>query len=328
MKKAIISVIIPIYNTEKYLNRCIKSIVQQTYTELEIILVDDGSTDSSYSICKKWESTDTRIKVIHQSNKGAAVAKNTGLDFATGKLITFVDSDDYILPDMYLKLSEMMQKYNCDIMEAAYCQFTDDSEEGFVNHDITKPFIYTAKEAMKLHLQDKIFRQVVWNKMYTKDVIGNTKFLEGKYIDDEYWTYKVIGNAKRIGYLDTVFYCYRQHDKSAIGRVYNIKRLDAIDALEQRMNYIKHRFPELSGKAIEAYIGTCFYHYQCLCLYKELDHSHKERRKIINKIRNLSQKDFKLGMADVNLKYKMWYMLFKVFPDFICNLRNIFKIGL
>ena len=119
----LISVIVPIYNAEKYLNICIQSIVDQTYRNLQIILVDDGSTDLSFEICDNWGEKDSRIKVLHQKNQGAAMAKNQGLDLARGELITFVDSDDCIKKNMYEKLYKLMKNKQCDIVECNYQSF-------------------------------------------------------------------------------------------------------------------------------------------------------------------------------------------------------------
>lgn len=324
----LISVIIPIYNAEKYLNICIQSVVEQTYKNLEIILVDDGSTDKSFEICDKWREKDYRIKILHQKNQGAAMAKNQGLDLACGELIAFVDSDDCIKKNMYEKLYRLMKYKQCDIVECNYQSFENDIvyEKDTIKEKIE---ICSNIKAMEYLIDNSKIKPVVWDKLYKKNVISNIRFPKGRYIDDEFWIYKVVDKANKVGIINDKLYFYRQHQDSIMGRKYNIRRLDAVDAMKERMLYIRENKSELKDKATLSYIATIMYHYQCLDLYrKELDKDKRFRKKIYKRLKELGKKELKKALTLVNSKYKLWYNLFWLCPDVTCRIRNYLKIGL
>ena len=176
-KLPLISVIVPVYKVEAYLDKCVSSVAEQTYNNLEIILVDDGSPDNSPAMCDAWAEKDNRIRVIHQKNAGSGASRNAALDIAQGEFIAFVDSDDYIAPDMYAHLFSLLEQ-GADIAECGYINVTDDAavfqERGFNAQK------YTAEEAMHLHIQDTAFRQLIWNKLYRREVIGGIHFPKGK----------------------------------------------------------------------------------------------------------------------------------------------------
>ena len=155
MEEPLISVIVPVYKVESYLDKCISSIANQTYTNMEIILVDDGSPDNCPAMCDAWAERDSRIRVIHQKNQGGGAARNAGLDFASGSLIAFVDSDDYIAPDMYAHLYELL-KSGADIAECSYVEVAGNDAVFACGYETRS---YTAQEAMAEHIQDRVFRQ-------------------------------------------------------------------------------------------------------------------------------------------------------------------------
>ena len=232
MQSALISVIIPVYNVEAYLDTCISSIVNQTYTNLEIIIVDDGSQDLSPQICDKWSRKDERIKVIHQANRGSGFARNYALKISTGEYIAFVDSDDYIAPTMFEYLLSFFSS-EIDIVECEYCTVENDNAEF---SDITfenEILFFSTQEAMREHIQDHYFKQVIWNKLYRKEIIYNIFFPVDKKIDDEFWTYKVIGNAEGLIHTTMCLYAYRQQSNSIMHSLSNDRRMEAIEAKVQ-----------------------------------------------------------------------------------------------
>ena len=162
-----VSVIVPVYRVEPYLDKCVSSIVNQTYKNLEIILVDDGSPDNCPAMCDAWAEKDSRIRVIHQNNQGGGAARNAGLDIASGNLIAFVDSDDYIAPDMYAHLYELMEQ-GADIAECGYVEVVGDNAVFACGYETCS---YTVQEAMAEHIQDRVFRQLIWNKLYRRQVV-------------------------------------------------------------------------------------------------------------------------------------------------------------
>lgn len=238
----LISVIIPVYRVEKYLEKCIRSIVEQTYSNLDIILVDDGSPDNCGAICDAWAEKDSRIRVIHKENGGAGLARNVGLDAAAGSLIAFVDSDDYIAPNMYAQLYEQIEA-GADVAE---CDFASAAGDDMVFQPWNGTAqMFSMEEAMRFHIYDIKFRQLIWNKLYRKEVIADIRFPEGTMIDDEFFTYRVLGNANRLTHCDGVGYAYRQQENSIMHRKFSVRRLDAIYAKKQRLEYLKTAVPEL-----------------------------------------------------------------------------------
>lgn len=256
MDQPLISVIVPVYKAEAYLDRCVGSIVDQTYGNLEILLVDDGSPDQSGAICDAWAAKDSRIRVIHQENAGGGAARNRALDQAKGELIGFVDSDDYLAPEMYQQLYGLI----CQGAQIAECAITQVEGDAFPEETGTGTVTTVDREqAMGLHIQDTIFRQTPPNKLYCRKTIGDIRFPEGNLIDDEFFTYRVIGNAQRLSHLDRPFYAYRQTPGSAMHKPYSLKRLEGLNAKVQRLAYLEEHLPRLVTAAREDLLLSCVY---------------------------------------------------------------------
>lgn len=243
----LISVIVPVYRVEKYLDRCLQSITQQTYRNLEIILVDDGSPDASGAICDAWAAKDSRIQVIHKENAGAGAARNTGLDAATGEIISMIDSDDYLEVHMYEHLMSLMTE-DVDIAE---CDIVLTEEENYPLDDgsTAETGVWVLEDAMKMHLRDALFCQTPPNKLYRSAVVGDIRFPVGNLIDDEFFTYKVIGNARNLAHSSAKMYAYRQQPGSAMHKAFSLKRLQGLDAQLQRLTYLEERMPQLAYEA-------------------------------------------------------------------------------
>lgn len=316
----LISIIVPVYKVEKYLDKCIASIVNQTYKNLEIILVDDGSPDNCPEICDKWAEKDSRIRVIHQSNMGGGAARNTALDTATGSLIGFVDSDDYIAETMYEYLYSLL-KTGADIAECDYIKVSDNCET--FNGNETTFSSYTTKDAMKAHIQDSIFRQVIWNKLYKKAVIGDIRFPVESKIDDEFFTYRVLGNAKKLIHSDKICYAYRQQNDSIMHSVTAAHGLQAIKAKELRYDYICAHFPELKQLSLINLWFTCIYIGQ-----KVLQESEKANRN--NTFKNLNKilTEHPITLSSDMGKNAVWLFIAKHSLKSVCLLRNLLRIGL
>ena len=243
----LISVILPVYRVENYLDRCLQSITDQTYRNLEIILVDDGSPDNSGAICDAWAAKDSRIRVIHKENAGAGAARNTGLDVATGEIISMIDSDDYLEVHMYEHLLSLMTD-GVDIAECDICwtQRDDLPMDDGSKAEIT---VCEAEDAMRLHIRDEIFCQTPPNKLYRSSIIGDIRFPEGNLIDDEYFTYRVIGNAGKLAHSSACMYAYRQQPGSAMHKAFSLRRLQGLEAKQQRLSYLQERMPSLVYEA-------------------------------------------------------------------------------
>lgn len=326
-----ISVIVPVYNTEKYLDKCISSIVNQTYKKIQIILVDDASTDSSKNICQNWQKKDKRICIIYnQKNKGAAFSKNRGIEVASGSYISFVDSDDWILSDMLEKMVSILQKYHADIIETPF--FKIDSRIANKKYSLPNTTemieeMSTEKALKELMLNVKL-HQTPCNKLYKRSVINNVRFPVGKYIDDEYWTYRVIANAEKVIYYDHYFYLYRQHPFSAMGKKFNIGRLDAVDALRERYIFIEKFFPQLSFYAYNSFLGQSFYLLQCLYLNTDIKDYALLGNKIVKIVKSIPINKRLLVLRKNNIKQRIWMLAFFTMPITTAKLRNKLKIGL
>ncbi|MBO7253349.1 MAG: glycosyltransferase [Oscillospiraceae bacterium] len=259
----LISVVVPVYKVEKYLDQCICSITQQTYRNLEIILVDDGSPDGSGAICDAWTRKDDRIRVIHKENAGAGAARNTALDEVQGELVSMIDSDDYIHPNMYAHLQSLMGP-DVGIAECVV-QMTELDDLQMDDGTNAQILSCNREEAMRLHILDKVFCQTPPNKLYRKEAIGDIRFPVGNLIDDEFFTYRVIGNCKRLVHSDAVMYAYRQQPGSAMHKPFSLKRLQGLQAKQQRLAYLKEKLPQLEYEAKFDLFFSCLYGMQA-CL--------------------------------------------------------------
>lgn len=320
MSNPLISVVVPIYNVDKYLDRCVDSIIKQTYTNLEIILVDDGSSDNSPKMCDDWNSRDKRIKVIHKENGGLSDARNAGMIIATGEIISFIDSDDWIEHEMFEKMLNRKQKDNSDIVS---CGVKWVKEDGSIIRDVTSDNeIIDTTTAMKELINDNKLKQHVWNKIYNRNLIKDIPFEKGKYHEDVFWSYQIFGKAKRTSVIKESFYNYVQRSNSIMGEEYSAKRLDALDAMKLRCEYIKRYFPELYDNALYVYIGSC--HYQLQSAIRT-----NQSKDIIEKIKYRTYyRTTGHPTRELTMKQKFWYYMFTYIPMTTCRLRNRLGIGL
>lgn len=324
----LISVIVPVYNVEKYLDRCIQSIIDQTYQNLEIILVDDGSTDDSSQKCDEWEKKDNRIVVIHKSNGGLSDARNIGIIHAKGEYIGFIDSDDCVNHNMYQALYDILLKTKADIAECKCVSFHDEKEISLEKDPDSSGLIcyklFSPEEALLELILGRNLKQTVWNKLYKKKCI-NTFFPVGKINEDEFWTYRIFGGANRIVAVDDALYYYFQRDSSIMHSKYSINRLDGVLARKERLYYIERFFPRLYNHASLSFLCACFYHYQVITRNSDIDKKRIQRHNLYIQYSENYNKDA------VNLqtfKQRVWMRSFKLLPNITCRVRNLLKVGL
>lgn len=241
----LVSVIVPVYNIEKYIAECLKSIQKQTYENLQIIVVDDGSSDKSGIICDKFAENDSRFEVIHKENGGAACAKNDALDRIRGEYFVFVDGDDYIDEDMIEQMIFISQKEDADIVEAGYYE---EYSTKCINCEITrKKRKFNSIEYVKKYTNTWT-NSLLWNKLYKTNLTKNVRFhTERRCIDDEFYTYKTALNAKKIVQIPDCFYHYRKRKGSAINLMKheNQRINDIITFLSERYENVITKYPEL-----------------------------------------------------------------------------------
>ena len=238
-----ISIIVPVYNVEKYLEKCLKSIISQTYKNLEIIVVNDGSIDNSLEICKKFEKIDKRIKVIDKENGGLSDARNAGLKIAAGDYIGFVDSDDYISEDMFETLGKLLKEHNAEISIVSYYEMMDNRLLD-VQKDGTLD-IMNKEEAIKELLIDKKIQSYAWNKLFKKEIFEGIIFPTGKNFEDIATTLLLFEKADKIVRLEEPKYFYLRRNDSIVG-IRNYKTyLDYIEVIIDKYNYLKGKYPSI-----------------------------------------------------------------------------------
>lgn len=262
----IISVIIPVYNVERYLARCIESVQKQTYRHLEIILVDDGSTDHSMEICDQFAEKDSRIKVIHKKNGGLSSARNVGLELSRGEYIFFVDSDDYIDGEAFCTLIEQIKLFDADI---AMCQYLKVDENGKAlekeTSSVEKVKLLTGKQLL---IQNSIGSEktpvVVWNKLYKREIFKQLRFDEGKQHEDEFIFHKICFQCDTIVSIQKNLYFYTQRENSIMGKGISSQSVDALEAYLRRILSIHNiEEPEIQracDNTIKQFYYTAFVH--------------------------------------------------------------------
>lgn len=257
-----ISVIIPMYNAERYVEKCLESIINQTYKNIEVIIINDGSTDNSKEICENFAKKDNRIKVITTENRGAGSARNTGLEMAKGEYISFIDSDDYIVEDYYERLYSMLQKTNADIAIGRYKRVYENETMHFINSGEMKE-ITSREELLELYGEDEdryINAVLVTNKLFRRSLFGDDiRFPIRRLIDDEFIIYKLIDKSRKIVYTDDVMYAYVQSNSSVMRTNFKEQKVyDTIDVYDEVYGFFKEREDkELNEKIMIRYLSYC-----------------------------------------------------------------------
>ncbi|BCN29024.1 glycosyltransferase [Anaeromicropila herbilytica] len=275
----LITIIVPIYKVEDYLNKCIESIRKQTYQNIEIILVDDGSPDKCPQICDKYSEIDERIRVIHQVNGGLSSARNRGIDIAKGKFIGFVDSDDYIEPTMFERLYDGIQRYDCDI---AICRhYVEVKDKLLIDMPpVDRECVYDSKIANQYLIEDKAIRSYAWDKLYKAELFHKIRFPVGRNYEDIATTYKLFDQAKVICQLQSYEYYYQIRencisDNRSIDKWYKNCR-DIVISMSERYEYFSNKrdlkLKELSFAKLVPYLITYMKLGYQLRSYHDLDH--------------------------------------------------------
>ncbi|WP_391116738.1 glycosyltransferase family 2 protein [Psychrobacillus sp. L3] len=304
----IITVIVPIYKVEAYLHRCVDSILNQTYKNLEILLIDDGSPDKCGEICDEYAKLDERIKVIHKKNGGLSDARNAGIEIAKGEYISFIDSDDWIHVEYIEKLYQLLRKTDSDI---SVCDFIRTSTED-IQGENSKEIIYEYSNVEALgQFLDKFYVQMViaCGKLYKRKLFEEIRFPVGRIHEDEFTTYKLIYKAEKIVLTTDQLLYYWQRKDSIMGVGFNIKnRLHAIDAYKERAEFFEK--VGLKGLSHKTYRQLFF-------IYMDVN---KRKNIFENELindsfdRNFKGLREKLRKNKKNIKFRMFYELYYVQP--------------
>lgn len=307
-----ISIIIPVYKVEAYLKECLDSVVGQTYKNLEIILIDDGSPDNSGNMCDEYAQNDLRIKVIHKQNGGLSSARNAGLEIATGEYVCFIDSDD-VIDERYIEiLHSMCIENNVDVAVCDIKRFTDVIEKESETNEVK--LINSRELQSKMYVHGEATQVViVCNKLYKKYIYENLRFPIGKIHEDEFTTYKALYSSKTdIAVSNLKLYYYRCNPNGIMGNKYTIKRLDYLEALEQRMQFYNERNEKmLYEKTLAKYSLRLRSSYVKVYLYIN-ENKQQVLDKILGKANKIIREVLKSGEIGVSDKVDM--LIFKIFP--------------
>ncbi|OFV71346.1 glycosyltransferase family 2 protein [Acetobacterium wieringae] len=318
----LISVIVPVYKVEKYLERCVDSILKQTYINIEVILVDDGSPDLSGDICDQYKMKDSRIKVIHKENGGLSDARNVGIEMASGKYLTFIDSDDWIDIHYIYKLYTLLKSTNSEI---AVCDFlrTSNEKNQFDNTDIEIREFSNIEALEQLNGELNVQMVIACAKLYNSALFQKIRFPIGKLHEDEFTTYRLIYNSPKTVLTTERLYYYWQRDDSITGTKFNLRsKLDAIEAIEERALFFERiGQPELKAKTIK----DLFY------VYKNTNDSVKgleknEQTELFREKKRILK--FRLRETNQKICFRILYELYFISPKataYILDKLNKFK---
>ncbi len=321
----LISVIIPIYKVEAFLDRCVLSVVEQSYSLLEIILVDDGSPDNCPQMCDEWAQKDSRIKVIHKENGGLSDARNAGMKSASGEYIAFVDSDDWVAPEFVERLLSAMRD---DDSQIAACTVEMVWEDGTPSSLLTARTnaLLNQEEAQRALLEESLLKHPVWYKLYKRETIAGIAFEVGRLHEDVFWSYQAVGRAEKVSVIDYIGYYYFQRSGSIMGKGYSLKTLDALEARVLQYQYIVEHFPGLELSARINLINNCIYHGQMTIKYLDGETQKKALEYImsVKKEYSLEHQEY----TGMKLTHLLWMKLANISFLSCCRLKNFLGIGM
>lgn len=285
--KPLISIIVPVYRVEDYLERCVESLRAQTYENLEIILVDDGSPDGCPGLCDGFAKKDNRIRVIHQENRGLSGARNTGIDVARGEYLAFVDSDDYVAPDFIRLLYEFLEESGCAISQ---CRFAYVQGEALPDSDGDAWRIYRGESLMEQLYgpeEEATYFVVAWNKLYRWELFRDIRYPEGKIHEDEATTYRLFHQGKKLAFLDRALYGYYVGNAGSITSRFSGKRLQWLTAHEERIRFFKENgYENLLPRAYKKLCDACItFYFRCTDDVESAEEIRKELKRRLREYR-------------------------------------------
>lgn len=312
----LVSIIVPVYNVAQYLDRCLDSLVMQTHPSIEILLVDDGSTDGSGALCDRWQKRDSRIRVFHKPNGGLSDARNHGLERASGEYVCFVDSDDWLDLGFVETMLCALADTGSDLVECDYLttdELTPAPASAQTSHDYQ---LFVGKECFLRFLTNDFFVSVC-NKLYRRSLLENQPFRKGVYHEDEFWTYRIFSRAQKICRLSYTGYYYYQRPGSIVHTKPSQKRLtDAFDAAKERMDFIEQHYPEYAS------IGYSKMMYTCMYLFNEAGRGDFLQNDALRKeLKSCFQTLFRKYLKKRQFRGEMWrFCFFSLLPNFYCRL--------
>ena len=316
-----VSVIVPVYKVEKYIHKCIDTILSQTFTDFELILVDDGSPDKCGEICEQYALKDYRIKVVHKENGGLSDARNAGMKYANGLYTIFIDSDDWIKSTMIEEMIKLINEYNADIVQVgfyyAYKDYLLYDDRYYCEDD--KPIVLDNFSLMKELVINERVKNFAWGKLYKTELIKDIPFKKGVLFEDVFWAHQVMQRVDK--YVSSnIPLCYYLQREDSIVATYTIRNLDIIKGLKERHEFIETHYPSLSNESYKLILKTSLLHYSLLLKNKDKDKTH--RRNIQAYINQNYKKLHNATADDRELRLKL--KLFHIYPglNLLVNITN------
>ena len=267
MDKVKITVIVPVYNVEDYLQRCVESLLGQTFKDFNVILVDDGSTDSSGKLCDEFSALHPFIKTIHKENGGLSDARNAAYPYIDGEYVMFLDSDDFLTPDALDLLYGYAGEKGCQVVQGGFYYFYEQAKnKGRLIYDNrwfgpkSKPFTLTREDAIKELIKNNYLKNFAWGKLYKADIVKQFPFPKGRFFEDSYWQHLVIDKTKKVGIVPAPTLYYLQRGTSISG-TFNGKSIDLLYGLEERLKFMKEKYPEYQTLMKKELIKAIGLHY-------------------------------------------------------------------
>lgn len=300
-----ISIIIPVYKVEKYIKKCIDSVINQTYVNLEIILVDDGSPDNCGKICDEYAKKDNRVKVIHKENGGLSDARNYGLDIVEGQFIFFLDSDDFIEKYTIEYLYKLCKKNNAEI-SVGQTRFLYENQENNKQEEPKENIrIYKTEQALEAMLYSQEFTNIACNKLYKTELFNNIRFPVGRLYEDLATTYKLVSNAKITVLGSKYTYDYLcNRNTSIMHKKFQKKRMEGLDFSEEILEYVRKNYPNIINSAISRLYIESISIFIEIPIKKEYKKERKRVKKYLRKYRSIILTDKKTP-----IKHKMLCIL-------------------
>ena len=321
-KEPLVSVIVPVYKVQQYLVKCVKSITEQTYKNLEIILVDDGSPDDCPKMCDDFAKKDKRIKVIHKQNGGLSDARNAGTDIATGDFVMYVDSDDYLELNTIEVLYNNLVETDSDVSFSEYAFVYEDDEGKKITEN--KLMTYSKKELV--HCFSKpgaVYFTVAWCKLFKREIVGDIRFPVGKLHEDEFTTYKILFNANKVVRTNSTLYRYLQRSGSIMQNKTVKNYLHIFEANVERLEFYKSNAPEEYKEFAKNYLSAVIFSYMFLMSasgFKEKKHIKQKMKAIL--------KELKEDKIEIKSKIKVWLKVnFPSLMAWLYKLKNKNKRG-
>lgn len=320
-----VSIIVPVYKVEKYLHRCVESLITQTYGDIEIILVNDGSPDECGKIIEEYKIRDHRVKAVHKENGGLSDARNEGMHYATGDYIYYVDSDDWVPEDSIKILVHALEFYKADIVQAAFYYSYDDyllydNRYFMKNHS---PIILDNEELMSELVKNEVVKNFAWGKLYRRKVLEGLLFKKGVLFEDVFWAHLVMQRVHTYVIIHEPLYYYQQRNDSIVS-TFSSRNLDLLTGLIERHEFIKRNYPGLIDESYRHILKVCFSYYLIILRNWKINKTGNDTSNIEQFIKKHYQHLKKAVKKDKYLMYQLKF--FRIHPLFMIIYLGLAKV--